>query len=155
MGKLDPRMMKRKEREELEWTLLRALHRLGLGEKQQRLLRGIFTESEAVMLARRVKIAEALMKGKTFEEIEDELHVGLATIRFVDRWLGEDLEQLQSIIASLGKDRAEKRRRSLKKSTYWEIDPLSFDGLRARYPQYFPLLNFLLGDPREKYEHKE
>ena len=100
-------------------------------------------------------MAERLLRGMTFEEIEDDLGVGLSTIRFVHQWLGDDLERLRSLAASLEKDRAAKKRRSLKKSTYWEIDPHSLDGLRSRYPQHFPLLNFLLGDPREKYELDE
>lgn len=155
MSKISPQRIPRKQWEELEWTLLTALRRLGLNERSSRLLRRLFTESEVVILARRIKVAERLLRGMTFEEIQDDLGVGLSTVRFVHEWLGDDLSKLRSLADSLQKDRAAKKRKSLKKSTYWEIDPYSFEGLRTRYPQYFPILNFLLGDPREKYEHDE
>lgn len=155
MAKIDPRRLSKKHREELEWTFLTALQRLGLAAKNRQLLRAMFTDSEVVMFARRIKVAEHLLRGLSYEEIEQNLQVGLSTIRFVHQWLGEDLERLRGLAASLQKDRGTKKGQSLKKSTYWEIDPYSFDGMRARYPQYFPLLNLLLGDPREKYEHDE
>lgn len=155
MSKINPQRLTRKHWQELEWTLLTALRRLGLPERNSQLLRRLLTESEVVILARRIKVAERLLRGMTFEEIEDDLGVGLSTIRFVHQWLGDDLEPLRSLTASLQKDRGAKKSRSLKKSTYWEIDPQSFDGLRMRYPQHFPILNFLLGDPRAKYEAEE
>lgn len=107
------------------------------------------------MFARRIKVAERLLIGMPFEDIERELHVGLATIRFVYRMLGEDLDRLQSLLKSLQRERAKKKNSSLKRATYWEIDPQSIDGLRVRFPQLFPIVNFLLGDPREKYESDE
>jgi uncharacterized protein YerC len=155
MAKINPQRIQKKYWQELEWTVLTALRRLGLTDHSSALLRKLFTESEIVILARRIKVAERLLRGIPFEEIQKELGVGLSTIRFVHRWLGDDLQKLQSLVTSLEKDRAEKKNRSLKKSTYWEIDPHSFDGLRSRYPQYFPILNFLLGDPREKYQQEE
>lgn len=155
MAKLDPRRLPRKYRDELEWTFLAALHRLGLNRKSQKLLRGLLTDGEVIMLARRMKVADRLLGGMPFEEIKRELHVGLATIRFVHQFLEDDFDTMRSLVTSLQHERAKKKNRSLKKGTYWEIDPQSFDGLRARYPQYFPILNFFLGDPREKHEPDE
>lgn len=155
MAKINPQRIQKKYWQELEWTFRTALRRLGLHERNSQLLRTLFTESEVVILARRIKVAERLLCGIPFEAIQKELGVGLSTIRFVHRWLGEDLEQLRSLATSLGKDRSSKKKHSLKKSTYWEIDPHSFDGLRSHHPQWFPILNFLLGDPREKYESEE
>lgn len=47
----------------------------------------LLSESEAIMLARRIKIAERLLQGVDYEDIQSELHVGRSTIASVHQWL--------------------------------------------------------------------
>lgn len=47
----------------------------------------LLSESEAIMLARRIKIAQRLLQGVEYEEIQKELHVGRSTIASVHQWL--------------------------------------------------------------------
>ena len=48
---------------------------------------GIFTPSEAIMMARRIQIAKRLLDKKSYQEIQRELKVGSQTITKTDRWL--------------------------------------------------------------------
>ncbi len=47
----------------------------------------LLSETEALMLARRLKIATLLYKGKSYEDIEKLLRTGSATIASVHAWL--------------------------------------------------------------------
>ena len=52
-------------------------------------LERLLTESEIVMLVRRLQVAELLVGGLTYEQIQRKLKVGMSTIRGVDRWLSD------------------------------------------------------------------
>lgn len=50
-------------------------------------LKDLLNRQERVMLIRRLLIAELLVKGYTYRDIQKELHAGPATIARIDRWL--------------------------------------------------------------------
>jgi len=50
-------------------------------------LKDLLNRQERIMLIRRLLIAERLLEGKTYQEIQHKLHVGPSTIARVDRWL--------------------------------------------------------------------
>lgn len=53
---------------------------------------GLFTESEMIMMARRVQTAKLLLAGKTYDEIREDNGVGYQTIQGVNQWLhGDDV----------------------------------------------------------------
>ena len=60
-------------------------------------LNRLLTESEVVMLARRWQMAELLVGGRTYEQIERKLGVSKTTIRGVDRWLTDAAHEYQLI----------------------------------------------------------
>ena len=53
----------------------------------EKLLDGLLSNSEKIMLGRRVAIAERLREGQQYRQISNELGVGFDTITFVGRWL--------------------------------------------------------------------
>jgi TrpR-related protein YerC/YecD len=53
----------------------------------ERFLKDLLSESEAVMLARRIQVAKLLLKGFTFEQIRQRLGVGPTTVASVHKWL--------------------------------------------------------------------
>ena len=68
----------------------------GLGEtilkyktttQMEEFLRNFLTASELVMLARRVEIANGLIKGEGYRELRKKIGVGMSTVQSVDRWL--------------------------------------------------------------------
>lgn len=54
---------------------------------------GLMTPSEALMFARRVQIARALLREETYETIRKKLRVGFDTITKVEQWLHTDNEK--------------------------------------------------------------
>lgn len=50
-------------------------------------LKDLLNRQERIMLIRRLLVAELLLEGKTYREIQDEMHVGPSTIARVERWL--------------------------------------------------------------------
>ncbi len=61
-------------------------------------LMGLLTQSEAIMLARRIQIAKLLLKDSSYQDIQDELHVGESTISSVAQWLYGDNDQYKKQI---------------------------------------------------------
>ncbi|MEK7136958.1 MAG: Trp family transcriptional regulator [Patescibacteria group bacterium] len=144
MAKVQHRQLKKSELEVLRQELFETLQKLGVKEKGREFLDDLLTESEKVMLARRIQIAKRLLLGEAFEEIARSLHVGMATIQAVDRWLQRKFDRYRSDLPPLMKT---KRRVPI-----GHLDPHSMRGIRARYPVHFGIINFLLGDPREEFE---
>lgn len=89
MAKVDFRKIPKKERAKLEEELFTALSNLGLKKKGEVFMRGLLTESEITMIARRVVIAKMLLAGKAPAQICTKLNVGENTVRAVERWMGE------------------------------------------------------------------
>jgi Trp operon repressor len=50
-------------------------------------LRDVLTESERIMVGRRLLIAHELLTGKTYDDIASRLRVGYDTIGRIDGWL--------------------------------------------------------------------
>ena len=105
-------------------------------------LRTLLTESEQLLLGRRLRIAHMLLEHKTRTEIVSLLRVSPNTISKVHRWLGEEMPEYGMITAKMAKEsesRNGKRKRD--KSWYKKDDNLPFSQLRKRYPLHFLLFN--------------
>jgi len=48
---------------------------------------GLFTPSEALMMARRIQIAKKIIQGRGYEEIRKELKVSYQTITKTEKWI--------------------------------------------------------------------
>src|SRR3990167_10067818 len=64
-------------------------------------LRDLLTESERVMLGRRILIARMLLSGCTHRYIAAGLNVGLDTVSRVHRWLDDQFPGYEKAIAGL------------------------------------------------------
>ena len=67
-------------------------------------LRDLLTESERIMLGRRIIIARMLLAGVSIRSIESRLRVGRDTVRRVDRWLHDTFPGFEKAIAQLEKE---------------------------------------------------
>jgi len=96
-------------------------------------LQRLLTESELVMLARRLAVAELLTHGRTYEQIQRKLKVGVSTIRGVDRWLTKAAHEYHLIREhQRGQKRASRRQQSRQRRHHSLLDDPSFpDELRA------------------------
>lgn len=64
-------------------------------------LRDLLTESERIMLGRRILIARYLIANKTYDSIAEELHVGYDTVRRVDKWLNDQMPGYENAIKDM------------------------------------------------------
>ncbi len=119
-------------------TVLQSIGKRG----QPSLLADLLTESEQVMLVRRVAIAKNLIAGKTIHRICQELHVGITTVTSVERWLQEKFTEYRTALPPLYE---EARALALARKER-PIIPYTFRWMRRKYPMHFLLLNLLLDD---------
>lgn len=66
-------------------------------------LKDLLSVSETTMLARRLRVAQMLAAGKTYDDIADELNISKATIASVQRWLEHGHNGYRTALAHLGK----------------------------------------------------
>lgn len=141
MAKVIHRSLSEHSLQNIKKELKEALYKCGVTNKGMEFLLGLLTESEIIMLGRRLQIARLLLSKKSISEIQNELHVGQTTIEGVEAWLQKKLPGYRRDLYV-----AKKRRKT---KDYVPVDPLSFRALRQRYPMEFLLINLLLGDPRK------
>jgi len=95
-------------------------------------LRDLLTESERIMLGRRIIIARLLIGGESQRDIEAQLKVGRDTIGRVQRWLEDQLPGFETAVAELEKEFAGREfRRNYSQSAIFR--------LKKRYPAHFLL----------------
>ncbi|MEW6610852.1 MAG: YerC/YecD family TrpR-related protein [Patescibacteria group bacterium] len=75
------------KQDELMRVFCETIARLKTATQVSDFLKDLLNRQERIMLIRRLLIAELLLDGKTYREIQDEMHVGFSTIARVDRWL--------------------------------------------------------------------
>lgn len=144
MSKIDYRQLPKRERYALlhEWKI--HLQKLPSQRNMVAFLSRFLTESEKVMLARRIQVARALLHGKSFTKIRHDLRVGQDLVQQTDRWLSELYPDYRSTIPPL----LEHAKKKHPKREYVPLDPYTFRELRAKYPLHFLFFNLLLGDPK-------
>lgn len=143
MAKVPLHSLSRPEQKQLQAILKKTFRRLQERSELDAFLLLALSESEHVMLARRIQVALSLMEGRTHPAIAEKLHVGYGTVREVDRWLGEwnDYRKQTPVLI-----------RTLRGRSYKGGDefPDSFRAIRRKYPLHFLLINLLLDGWDEK-----
>mgnify|MGYP001596421102 CR=1 FL=1 len=109
-------------------------------------LRDLLTESERIMMGRRILIARELLAGKKYDEIVESLKVGRATVRKVERWLHDQFPGYENAIKDMEKEFKARRPRG---STLAPRNSRNFDSylyatsalyrLKKKYPLHFLL----------------
>lgn len=94
-------------------------------------LRDLLTESERIMLGRRILIARLILSGKTDLDVARELRVGADTVWRVKKWLRDQIPGYEKAIAELENEyrQREKKRTAPKFGT--------FAYLKKKYPLHF------------------
>lgn len=83
MPKVIPTKISKSERETLKKLLSKKIAKLKTERDVINFLEDILTESEFIMIIRRLEIAKMLLDNKTYFEIVNELRVSHQTIKFV------------------------------------------------------------------------
>ncbi len=99
-------------------------------------LRDLLTESERIMMGRRILIARKLIAGQTFEDINNELHVGRDTVWKVQRWLQDQFPGYEYAIREMEKEFAARKKKYDDKRLYATS---ALYRLKKKYPIHFLL----------------
>lgn len=99
-------------------------------------LRDLLTESERIMLGRRILIARKLIAGHKYDSIEEHLRVGRDTIWRVQRWLLDQMPGYEQAIKGMEKEFENRRKKSDDKYLYATS---ALYRLKKKYPMHFLL----------------
>jgi uncharacterized protein YerC len=110
-------------------------------------LKDLLTESERLMLGRRIMIARLLLRGASHYEVRQRLGVGYTTIARVERWLQDELPGYEQALAGLEKEMDQRAVRAEIKD-----NPFSYAALKRKYPLHFLL--FPEPKPKRVYRRK-
>lgn len=99
-------------------------------------LRDLLTESERIMLGRRILIARRLLENANYRDIANELKVGNDTIQRVERWLGDQLPGYEKAIEGLKEELNKRAKKREEKQLYAES---MLFRLKKKYPLHFLL----------------
>ncbi len=135
--KVRPRKISNQDRMKYLDALYTAIESLKSREETKRFLRDLLTESERIMIGRRIIIAQKLLKDQSYNQIMREMKVGPDTIMRVHRWLEDENNGYEKVIKQLEKT-FESRQKPIKKEFY---DTGSFKSIKRRYPLHFFLFN--------------
>lgn len=109
-------------------------------------LKDLLTESERLMLGRRIMIARLLLRRQTYDAVRRRLGVGYATIARVERWLEDELPGYEQALSGLEK---EMDRRAVRAEI--ADNPFSYAALKKKYPLHF----LLFPEPKPKRQYRK
>lgn len=149
MSRYDYRSLSSTQRRQFLNQLAEIVAALARKDKARYFLERLLTESEVVMLARRLQVAEMLVGGLTYEQIQRKLKAGMSTIQGVDRWLTDAAYEYQLIRREHQARLVAKRRPSRRQAGLEPHRESTMPGtLRhlIRHDSRFILFRLLLGD---------
>lgn len=141
MPRVQPQNVSNKERVLLLDLLWTSIAELTSRDEVRAFFKDLLSETEAIMLARRIRIAQLILSGKSYVQIEKELKTSQSTIAGVQRWLTAGGQGYEVAIQRFEKVFAKTSREAKNKAR--QIEPYSFEWLRRRYPLHFLLFNLI------------
>ncbi len=99
-------------------------------------MRDLLTESERIMLGRRILVARALLTGQTYNQIVDEYNVGKDTILKISKWLNDQLPGYEVAVEGLERELANNKQNKEKKQLYATT---ALYRLKKKFPLHFLL----------------
>ncbi len=137
MPRVQPKSLTKQELQEFFDEFLLMIAGLETREEVRNFFRDLLSETELLMLARRIRIAKLLLHGTTYQEIQERLHAGEGTIAAVHRWLQSGFDKYKESIPRL--ERELEKKVAIKQKT--RATSYSFEWLKKRYPLHFLLFN--------------
>jgi len=114
-----------KEREQLIFRFCQAICQIKNADEAVFFITDLLSRSEAEMLAKRIKIAELLLEGKTYDEVRKKLKASRGAIARVSEWLRGYGDGYRTVL-----DR-------IKKLPEIEVQKPSYSNFKRRYPMYY------------------
>ncbi|MDP3996080.1 MAG: Trp family transcriptional regulator [bacterium] len=123
------------------WTMISLLK---TKDEVRNFFKDLLSETEAIMLSRRIEIAKRLLSGQSYGEICREISTSPNTVASVHGWLQSGFGGYEKLIPRLDNKVVKQRGGERSVRTYRE--PFSWPWIRKKYPLHFLLVNMLLGD---------
>ena len=140
MSRVNPRAVDSKDKMKYLDLLWTSIAQLETREETKLFFKDLLSESEAIMLARRIEVAKRLLDGESYEKIVADLHVGMETVSKVQRWLVSGFGGYEKTVSGFKK---EIDRRFSKPAKAVGDKPYSFGWLKQKYPLQFLLFNLI------------
>ena len=140
MSKVNPRELDSNSKMEYLDLLWTSIVQLKTRDEVKQFFKDLLSESETIMLARRIEIAKRLLEGESYNNIAKELKVGKDTIGRVQGWLASGFGGYEKAIGGFNKE-LKKRFKSSKTTS--GAEPYSFSWLKKKYPLHFLLFNLI------------
>ena len=99
-------------------------------------LRDLLTESERIMLGRRIVIARRLLAGDRYDDIEADMRVGRDTIGKIQKWLDDQLPGYEQAVKEMNREFKARQERYEDKKLYATS---ALYRLKKKYPLHFLL----------------
>ena len=147
MPRKQPRSLSKQERQKYYKELAAVIASLENPEQVERFLIDLLSETEMLMLARRIRIASLLLEGASYTEIVTELGTGPSTIAQVHHWLQKDNADLTKIKKQLAPiiNKKDSQVTPSKTARQEYARPGTMAWMRQRYPVHFLLFNIFSG----------
>lgn len=141
MPRVQPRLLSGDERMKLLdefWTMIALLESR---DEVKNFFKDLLSETEAVMLARRIQIAKLLIQGMSYESIRMTLKTSYVTIASVHRWLQGGFGGYEKLLPRLQEEL--KRRSVVAEKKRESAIAYSGEWLKRRYPLHYLLVNLI------------
>jgi TrpR-related protein YerC/YecD len=119
--------LSRKERNEIIYDFIYSIAHFKNVNEAALFLEDLLTESELEFISRRLRIANLLINGKTYQVIRNELHVSESTISKIAVWLSTKGDGFRNVIKSLPSKKISKN----------DSSHSSWTNVKRKYPAYF------------------
>jgi len=152
MSRVNPRIVDSKSKMKYLDLLWTSIAQLKTKDEVKQFFKDLVSESEAIMLARRIEIAKRLLNGESYNKIVLDLNVGMETVNKVQGWLVSGSGGYEKAIGGFDR-KLKKRHNNLR--TINSAEPYSFDWIKKKYPFHFLLFNLINSDKNSKSKNKE
>jgi len=147
MPKVNPRSLNLNSKMKYLDLLWTSIAQLKTKEEVKHFFKDLLSESESIMLARRIEVAKRLLESKSYDAIARELKVGMDTIARVQSWLASGFGGYEKAVGGFNKE-LKKRFKGSRIDDKPEL--YSFEWLRKKYPFHFLLFNLIASDKKSK-----
>ena len=140
MARKQPKYISHDERKHMLnmlWTMIALLE---TRDDVENFFRDRLSETEAIMLARRILIAQRLLQGDGYDTICEDLGAGASTVASVHRWLQQG-RGYQDLLPKLEKEQERQEKVKGKRSASQE--QFTFEWMKKKYPLHFLLFNLI------------
>jgi len=126
------------------WSMIALLDDI---DEVRNFFRDLLSETEAVMLARRIRIAKLLLENNSYADIHEKTQAAPSTIASVQRWLEGQNGGYRKSLPKLQKE--VKRRGQVALKSRAGMEPYSLEWMKKKYP-----LHFLISNAIDEYKLK-